>query len=91
MNPLLVILSLIDIASGLSFYFSFKLEILYIILLAKGLWTLTFSLPSKDFFSTSLGFLDFFTGFLGFLGIFSFKILGIAVLTKGTYSIIFSF
>lgn len=91
MNFLLFFLSLIDIFSGFFLFFSLKFELLYATLFLKGVWTLLSTLPLKDSLGVFLGLIDFMGGLLGFLNIFEFKIVGVFLIIKGAYSIIFSF
>ena len=91
MKFLFLLLSLIDVLAGFSVYFLLDLKIVYLILLAKGVWSLATSVTSKDLGLAFLGFLDFFSSLVGFFSLRDFRYIGLAVLLKGVYSLIFSF
>ncbi|MFH7880796.1 MAG: hypothetical protein QXI09_02190 [Candidatus Aenigmatarchaeota archaeon] len=91
MNLIFFLFSLLDIMAGGFYLTSVSFSPIYLLLLIKGFWTIFSCILAKDYFFSILGFMDAILGFLGLLSFFEIKIIGIAVLIKGLYSIIFSF
>ena len=91
-SPILFFLALIDILAGLAFYFRPFLNYgIAILITVKGIWSIVIARPHISIF----GFLDTLTGILIFLEISGisnnfFGYIGLIVLIKGMYSMLFS-
>jgi len=92
-NPVIIILGLIDVFASLSLIF--KIELLYFLgflLIGKGLWTLITSLTYRSFFFFFIALLDLICGIMLVFNLsYPFlKLFPYILLVKGIYSIIFS-
>ena len=89
---MLVLLALLDILAGITLVFSWAGQVVSIIgllVLVKGIYSLTTSFTSKYFFDW-MGWVDLITGIMLIFGLFV-PFFWVLPILKGVYSLLFSF